>query len=535
MSSTEYDVIIIGTGAGGGTLLHRLATSGLRILVLERGAFLPRERENWDQREVFSNARYQTHETWTDAKGNAFRPYTHYWVGGNTKMYGAALLRLRESDFLEVTHYGGVSPAWPIQYRDLEPYYAQAERMYHVHGEAGTDPTEPPRSGPFPYPPVAYEPRMREISDAFEAIGIHPFPCALGVRLPEDRHAPGAPRVLSNFDGYPDLTETKADAEVIAVAPALAHANVTLLTGAKAQRLETDASGRRVTGVVVEREGKTERYTAGTVVVSCGAINSAALLLRSTSKSHPNGLANSSGLVGRNYMCHNNGMVIAVTERENPSQFQKAFAISDYYHGADDSDHPLGLIQLMGKPDEAFLEQVARPFLPEVEPGKLWTRTVDFFITAEDLPDPENRVELDAQGNIRLVYRENNREAYDFLREKLVACFDRIGCRGGGCHVHANAYVGPKLGVSGVSHQSGTLRFGTDPATSVLDLHCKAHDLDNLYVVDSSFFPSCGAVNPSLTIMANALRVGDHLANTLCSRTASIRQPIRTATRVTTA
>ncbi len=508
MTTETYDIIIIGTGAGGGTMLHALAPSGLRILVLERGGFLPRERENWDQREVFTNGRYLAQEKWRDADGNEFQPYTHYWVGGNTKVYGAALLRLRESDFREVHHFGGVSPAWPISYAELEPYYARAEALYHVHGEAGSDPTEPWRSGSFPNPPVAYEPRMAEIGEGFERLGLHPFPCSLGARL--DARAPtGAPaRVLSNFDGYPDLTETKADAEVVCVNPALARSNVTIRTGARVVRLDTDSSGRRVAGVIVERDGAAERYAAEVIVMACGAVNSAAVLLRSANERHPRGLANSSGMVGRNYMCHNNGIVIAVVGKDNPSQFQKAFAIADYYHGADDSDHPLGLIQLMGKPDADFLESLAREHLPGVPKQDLWRHTVDFFITSEDLPDPENRVEIDADGALRLRYRETNREAYDRLRAKLVDAFSRIerGPTGG-----APAYVGMKLGVSGVSHQNGTLRFGTDPRASVLDVDCKAHDLDNLYVADSSFFPSCGAVNPSLTIMANALRVGDRV------------------------
>ncbi|MEZ6243116.1 MAG: GMC family oxidoreductase [Phycisphaerales bacterium] len=525
MTTDHFDIIIIGSGAGGGTMLHRLAPSGKRILVLERGDFIPRERENWDQREVFSNGRYQARETWLDKDGGEFRPYTHYCVGGNTKVYGAALLRLREEDFVERPHYGGVSPAWPISYDELEPYYTQAERLYQVHGLAGADPTEPRRSGPYPYPPVEYEPRMLEIAEGFEAQGLRPFPCALGVRLGEGSSAPRPRRVLSNFDGYPDLTETKADAEVVCVNPALDAPNVTLVTGALAKRLETDPTGREIRAVVVEREGRAERYTADVFILACGAINSAALLLRSTDAHHPRGLANSSGLVGRHYMCHNNGMVIAITDTPNPSQFQKAFAISDYYHGADDSDLPLGLIQLMGKPDEAFLEQVARPHLQGVPAGELWTRTVDFFITTEDLPLPDNRVEIDADGRIRLAYHENNREAYDRLRAKLVACFDRIGCSSGRC-VHTAAYVGPKLGVSGVSHQNGTLRFGADPRASVLDVDCRAHDLDNLYVADASFFPSCGAVNPSLTIMANSLRVGDRILERL---NVSARRPAATA------
>lgn len=513
MTASAYDIIIVGTGAGGGTLLHRLAPSGLRILVLERGEFLPRERENWEQAEVFGRNRYQTQERWTDREGRPFRPYQHYWVGGNTKLYGAALLRLRASDFERTEHFGGESPAWPISYRDLEPYYAQAERLYSVHGLDGADPTGPERSGPYPFPPVAYEPHMRSLAGAFEACGWRPFPCALGVRLGEDTPGPVTPTVLSNFDGYPDLTQAKADSEVVAVLPALARPNVSLVTGTRVLRLETDATGHRVTGVIAECAGAEVRYTAETVVLSCGAVNSAAVLLRSVSDRHPRGLGNSSGLVGRRYMCHNNGIVIAATERVNPSQFQKAFALSDHYHGAEDSAKPLGLIQLMGKPDEGFLEFLVRKHLPEVPSGQLWTRTVDFFITAEDLPSPENRVELDASGAIRIHYTPNNLEAYERLRTKLLDTLNAIGAQPGAPFGRFLASESLKLDISGVSHQSGTLCFGPDPKTSVLDLNCRAHDAENLYVVDSSFFPSSGAVNPSLTIMANALRVGDHIAS----------------------
>lgn len=507
--SDRFDIIIIGTGAGGGTLLHQLARTGKRILVIERGGFLPRERENWDQREVFTKGRYLAQEKWLDADGNEFAPYTHYWVGGNTKVYGAALLRLRERDFEQVQHYGGVSPAWPVSYNEFEPYYARAENLYSVHGEAGSDPCEPRRSGPFPHPSVEFEPRMREIAAGFRDEGLRPFPCALGVRLKQDTPGPGPRTVLSNFDGYPDPTEAKADAEVVCVREAAEMPNVTLLTQARADRLETDASGRRVTRVIVTRQGVREEYEGDVFVVACGAINSAALLLRSANERHPRGLANSSGLVGRNYMCHHNGMAIAVCTTPNDSAFQKAFALTDYYFGAPDSACPLGTVQLMGKPDEDFLESIARPHAPDAPRGELWKRTVDFFITAEDLPEVSNRVEVTSDGRLKLIYRENNMEAYRRLHAKLVHHFDRIERRMSG---KPPAFVGSKLGISGVSHQNGTLRFGRDARASVLNTDCRAHDLDNLYAADASFFPSCGAVNPSLTIMANALRVGDAIA-----------------------
>lgn len=509
-SDMHYDIIIVGTGAGGGTLAHTLAPSGQRILILERGDFLPRERENWDPKAVYAEKRYLAPETWYDRDDQPFAPYTHYWVGGNTKMYGAALLRMRESDFGEVRHYGGVSPAWPISYADLEPYYTKAEHLYTVHGRRGADPTEPRASAPFPYPALAAEPRMQQLSDDLAELGYRPFPVPLAVR-PDASDATGAPYRLSNFDGFPDLTEVKADSHVVCIKPILKRRNITILTRALVERLETDASGGEVTGVVVRRDGQRLIFTSNLVVLACGAINSAAVLLRSRSAAHPDGLANSSGQVGRNYMTHQNGLFIAVSDTPNPSQFQKSFGLTDFYHGADDSRFPLGTIQLMGKPDRGTLEWLMGDKMPGLTAADIEGRTIDFFLTAEDLPSPDNRVSIRPDGSIRIAYTPNNTEAYDRLQAKLVTALDAVDRKRG----RRSTYLAERLGVGGVSHQNGTLRFGTDPAASVLDVNCRAHDLDNLYVVDSSFFPSSSAVNPSLTIMANALRVGEVLLERL--------------------
>ncbi len=512
MHDDHYDLIIIGTGAGGGTLAQELAKTGKRILILERGEFLPRERENWDPREVFEKKRYLAKETWYDKNDQPFQPYTHYWVGGNTKVYGAALLRMRESDFGEVRHAGGISPAWPVGYDEFEEYYTRAEALYSVHGERGVDPCEPRRSAGFPRPPVAPEPRIRELMSDLRECGVRPFPVPLGVRLdmPSGDHDP-TPYRLSRFDGYPDLTEVKADAHVVGVRAALHHPNVTLLTGARVERLITDRAEGRVACVEVNHRGDLVRVSGEIVVLACGAINSAAVLLRSASSEHPRGLANSSGLVGRNYMCHQNGCFVAVMQDENPSQFQKHFAITDYYHAGADP-FPLGTIQLMGKPDRGTLEWLRGGKLPGVAIEEIERRTIDFFLTAEDLPDPGNRVTLRRDGSIRLEYTPNNTPAYDGLVTRLTDLLSRAERRHGRS---APTILESRLGISGVSHQNGTLRFGHDPRTSVLDVHCKAHDLENLYVADASFFPSSSAVNPSLTIMANALRVADHLRERL--------------------
>jgi choline dehydrogenase-like flavoprotein len=513
-AENHYDVIIIGSGAGGGTLAYKLAPTGKRILILERGDWLYREKENWIPAEVVTKGRYNAPDAWKDLAGQEFHPGTHYNVGGNTKFYGAALWRLREQDFGELRHAGGVSPAWPVDYSEMEPYYAQAERLFHVHGNAGQDPTEPARSGPFPHPGISHEPRMQKLHEDLERIGHHPFPAPIGILLNEQDRAQSACIRCSTCDGFPCLLGAKADAETLCVRPALQHPNVSLLTRTTVKRLQTDGGGKSVQSVVAEREGETLYLSADVVVVSGGAINSAALMLRSASADHPHGLANSSGLVGRNYMCHNNTMLLALSLEPNDTVFHKTFALNDFYFKSEDWDFPLGCIQTVGHAHPEMLKAGAPPGTPPQILELMTTHAIPFWLTSEDLPDPENRVEVDADGVTRLEYRENNMEGHRRLIAKLKSMLAEIGCH----HEHlipTNLYLGKKIPLAGVAHQCGTMRYGTDPAASVVDPNCKAHDLDNLYVVDGSFFPSSSAVNPALTIIANALRVGDHLTQRL--------------------
>jgi choline dehydrogenase-like flavoprotein len=506
---TRYDVIIIGTGAGGGTLAYRLAPTGKRILLLERGDYVPREQENWSSRAVNVQARYNTKEVWQSADGQALHPHTNYYVGGNTKFFGAALFRLRKEDFGELRHAGGVSPAWPVGYDEFEPYYAEAERLYHVHGERGADPTEPPASEAYPYPPVSHEPRMQQLHDDLVRAGRRPFPVPLGIQL--DEQNPHASRCIrcGTCDGYACLVYAKADAQVCAVDPALQHRNVTLLTGALVRRLETSASGHEVTGVIVERQGAVERYTADIVVVACGAINSAALLLRSANDAHPRGLANASDVVGRHYMGHINSVLIALSRQPNPTIFQKTLALNDFYFGDEEYPYPMGHISFVGKLDAVALSAGAPPIAPGWTLDLMAKHSLDFWLTSEDLPNPDNRVTVNAEGRPVLAYRVGNDEGHRRLTARLKYLMQHLDM-----HEHLlprQLFVGQRIPLAGVAHQNGTVRFGHDPRTSALDIHCKAHDVDNLYVVDGSFFPSSGAVNPALTIMANALRVGDHL------------------------
>ena len=509
--TNHYDIIIIGTGSGGSTITHKLANTGKRILILERGGFIPKEKENWDPHEVVTNGRYRPQENWYDQDDKPFKPFIHYNVGGNSKVYGAAMFRFRESDFKEMKHYGGISPAWSFGYDVLEPYYAEAEKLYSVHGRRGTDPTEPWANEDYPLPPLAYEPMIKDLNSKLEIIGLKPFPLPMGVKLPQDFTAAEAPVILSNFDGFPDLTDSKADGEVMALRPALKNKNVTLITHAYAEKLLTDETDTKVTKVLVDVKGEKILFSADIVIVACGAVNSAALMLRSANEKHPDGLANSSGQVGRNLMLHHNGCLIAFTKKKNDCVFQKSLGLADFYHGADDSEFPLGEIQLMGRNDPDTILWAAEKIAPGKTYKELSEMTIDFWLTAEDLPSQDNRVTLKNDGSIKIYYTRTNYTAVEKLKDKLKQIFEKLG------EIDPDfkdtQWAGYDLDISGMSHQNGTLRFGTDPATSVLDLNCKAHDLENLYVVDASFFPSCGAFNPALTIAANALRVGEHLIN----------------------
>src|SRR5438874_5543851 len=319
----RYDLIIIGTGAGGGTLARSLAPSGKRILLLERGDWLPREPANWLAEDVFVDGKYVSPDTWYDAKGKPFQPQVHYFVGGATKLYGAALYRLREKDFGELQHHDGVSPAWPISYDELEPYYTLAEHLYEVHGAHGEDPTDPPASAEYPFPPASHEPRIQQLSDDLEAAGYHPFHAPCGIRLNESNLPYSACVRCVNCDGFPCAVHGKSDADVLGVRPALEHANVELLTHAEVLKLETGDGGSTVSGVVVDHEGETKTFSADLVVLACGAANTAKLLLVSASDEHPNGVANASDQVGRNYMFHNSQAVLALSHDENPTVFQK--------------------------------------------------------------------------------------------------------------------------------------------------------------------------------------------------------------------
>jgi choline dehydrogenase-like flavoprotein len=513
----RFDVIIVGSGAGGGTLARQLAASGKSMLILERGDWLKREAKNWDTTAVFVQNRYVSSDTWYDREGRAFQPQVHYFVGGATKMFGAALYRLRQQDFQEMRHYDGLSPAWPITYAEMEPYYARAEQMYHVHGLRGRDPTEPPASGPYPCEPVSNEPRIQQLYEDLTRAGYHPFPAPCAVMMDERNMAYSTCIRCQTCDGFPCLVHAKSDAEVIGVRPALEFPNVTLLRNARALKLETNSAGTEITAVLAEVAGERESFYGDIVVVSCGAANTAKLLLMSASDQHPKGLANGSDQVGRNFMFHNSQAVLAISREPNPTVFQKTIALNDFYFGMEGFDYPMGNIQMVGKslgPMYRGEKPLETALLPMSLLNDLADHAVDFWLTTEDLPDPENRIRVDGTGRLTLSYTPNNQVPKQKLYEKLKSMLQDLGMHPEHL-IPRNIYMKTDIPVAGCAHQAGTCRFGTDANTSVLDTNCKAHELDNLYVVDTSFFVSIGAVNPSLTAIANAIRVGDHLLQRL--------------------
>ena len=507
------DIIIIGTGAGGGTLARHLASSGKKVLLLERGDFLKREAENWSAESVFVDNRYISPDVWVDEKGNTFQPQVHYFVGGATKMYGAALYRMRKEDFGPLKHYDGISPAWPITYEEMEPYYTKAEEMYQVHGLAGVDPTEPKRSKPYPFDPVSHEPRIQALYDNLKKEGYKPFPAPSAIMLNE-KNPPFSKCVrCQTCDGFPCLVQAKADAEVIGVREALLSSNVTLITNAKVTKLLTNSKGTVVTEVEAEVNGSIERFSAPTIILSCGASNSAKILLASANNAHPNGLANGSDQVGRNYMYHNSQAVLALSLEPNLTKFQKTLALNDFYFGTKDFPYPMGNIQMIGKslgPMFKGEKPIATALVPHMLLDKISEHSVDFWLSTEDLPDPNNRITLDKEGRIVLSYTPNNQVPKQKLYEQLKSMLGSLGMHKDHL-IPRTGYLKSSIPIAGCAHQAGTCRFGTDPKISVLDVNCKAHELDNLYIVDTSFFPSISAVNPALTAIANAIRVGDHL------------------------
>jgi choline dehydrogenase-like flavoprotein len=498
MLKRQPDVIVIGSGAGGGTVTRQLAERGLEVLLLERGNVLPREADNQSVEEVFNRKKYSPQETWLDRTGKPFRPSTWYNVGGSTKFFGTVMTRLRERDFEVLEHAEGVSPAWPFRYADIEPFYAKAEAMFGVHGDASDDPTEPPRSSPYPHQPIGSEPVIAKVIDSLKRKGLHPFPLPVAV----DLHPGGKCIRCATCDGFPCSVGGKNDAETRAVEPALATGRVTLWTGAYVRRLILSPNGRSVTNVEVEHEGEVKRLSAKIIVLSSGAVNSTILLLRSAEGRAPRGLCNSSGLVGQNYMTHNLTTMMAVSPSINPTRFQKTLAFNDFYFGEKGFPYPMGNVQTLGKLQAGMLVAGAK-HVPRFVAKEMTRRSLDILVTSEDLPRRSNRVTI-GSGQVQISIMPNNMTGHRRLNKRVKSILREIGFP---------LILAKTLPVNFTAAQCGTIRMGSSPEEAPLDAYCRSFDHSNLFVVDASFFPSSGAVNPALTIAAQALRVADHIAD----------------------
>jgi choline dehydrogenase-like flavoprotein len=490
----EADIAIIGSGPGGSTLARGLSGSGAGVAVFERGDFLPSEPQNWDVEEVFDKSRYRAEEYWVDADGRPFRPNSYYFVGGSSKVWGACLTRLRREDFGLIDHIGGTSPRWPIDYDELAPYYERAEALFDVHGPSQGDPTTDVRPKP-PRGPVEHEPELARVVGKLVEQGVHPYTLPLGI----DLHAGGSCLRCRTCDGFPCRVRAKNDAEVRALTPVVESGAVQLYVGTRITRLVTDAGGDRVVAAEAFRGRRPVEIRAEKFVLSAGAANSAAILLRSASAAHPDGLANSSGMVGRNYMQHQFTALMAVRPTRTRLVYTKTVGFNDFYLDDGEGGPPLGNVQTLGKLQGGMLaadkKWVPRPLL-----NAMAERSSDWWVTTEDLPDPENRVTLTGDGRIKVSYRRNNVIA----QRRLTAIVRRL-LRGAGYPLVIAQEMGPET----TSAQCGTARAGRDRRDSVVDPLCRAHDVGNLYIVDSSFFPSAGALNPGLTIAAQALRVAE--------------------------
>jgi len=492
-----YDVIIVGTGAGGGTLARKLAPTGKKILLLDRGELIYRESSELVDTEVFKKEQFHAPESWYDNTGEPFSPQTYYAVGGNTKIWSGVLQRMRERDFEQVQHQSGVSPAWPLKYQDFETYYTEAEKLYQVHGKLEDDPTEPPHSEAYPFAEVAHEPMLQRIGDTLSKQGLHPVHLPLGL----GKHG-------------------RTDAEDTGVTPILNSENVTLKTSAHVVCLHTNPSGLEIKAVEAKIGEQSYLFLGDIVVLACGAVNSAALLLRSANEKHPNGIANGSNQVGRNLMKQLLSVVVQLTSTANSGSFSRTLGLNDFYWGDKDFPYPMGHVQNSGGIFQDVIFAEAPPVLsalsrlmPNFGLRQLATHSIGWWLKTEDLPHPDNRVRY-VGDKLRIDYTANNVEAHDRLVYRWVDVLKSVEQSQPNVF-NRTTHPRSDMPTSVVAHQCGTCRLGEDPATSVLDLNCRAHEVHNLYVVDSSFFPSHASVSPGLTVIANALRVGDRLIEQL--------------------
>ncbi len=523
-SDHSYDVVIIGSGAGGATIAQSLAATGKSVLILERGEHLPQEEDNWNPRAVFIDRKYASGERWKDRDGKTIKPAIHYWVGGNTSFYGAALFRFRKRDFEETKHYDGVSPAWPISYDDLAPYYTRAEKAWKVHGSRknpeSLDPTDDLDAPEYAYPPIEHDPEVLTLKNRLRKSGWNAFDLPLGIDRDDTQPWKGKCIRCDTCGGFPCRVLGKSDARQV-IHSLSDNQNITLASGMLVTRLETSPDGKTITQVVCESSEGEHRFKGDIVVLAAGAINSAALLLKSANGAHENGLANGSDQVGRNYMFHTSSAVVSLTRHRVNAVFPKTFAINDFYWNDPEGgfDYPMGHIQLLEHMNGDVIQGQAQERIPEwLVPNfmadAIASRLLAFLVMSEDLPEQRNRVRLDKNGEIVIDYWANNLVGHERLVKKFEKKLSKLG-RLRKCYRDHRFQIDELLPLYGTAHQCGTVRMGNDPKSSVVNAQCKAHEVDNLYIADSGVFVTSAAVNPALTVVANAMRVGEHIVGQL--------------------
>ncbi|WP_413728248.1 GMC oxidoreductase [Sodalis sp. RH19] len=490
------DILIIGSGIGGATMAAALAPTGASILILEAGKQIIDSPHNSDQVSIFQHNYFKPDEEWFDQNMKPFRPGNYYNIGGNSKFYGAVLARYRKEDFEEMQHLDGVSPAWPFAYNVLEPWYSKAEQLYQVRGNFAEDPSEPHHSLAYPYPPIPDEPCIRSVRDKLIALGLKPYSLPLGVDIDQWRKTRNTP-----WDAHPHFFEGKMDAETAALSQALKYGNVQIQTESKVVRLNACQTTGKITDVEFICQGVHQKIKSPLVILSAGAIHSAVLLLRSSSDHYPAGLANSSDMVGRNFMNHNASALIAFSPTfNNDSFYQKTFGLNDFYLSDPELSCPLGNIQLLGRVSENILKSSLQR-VPKCALRYLSKHSIDFYAMSEDLPERDNRVMIEGD-KIILKWKRNNWRSHMLLVKRMKKALKSCGFP---------LVFSKPFDKRTPSHQCGTVRMGVDPKLSPLDPFCRAWNHDNLFVVDASFMPTSAAVNPSLTIAAQALRVADEI------------------------
>ena len=494
----HYDIIIVGSGAGGGTLAGALTRQGRSVLLLERGAAMALSDQNVADVDLLRKDRYHPKdERWFGPDGDPFAPQTSYSLGGNTKIWGAVLERMREQDFGDLQLQEGVSPAWPFDYAHLAPYYDQAETLYRVHGQAHVDPTEPSRRKDFDHAPRPVVPFLEQLREGLQRHGCKPYDLPLS--WSESEEDPSGDAQLFGLD---NAEQSKLD----------------IRTKAKVLRLHVNPSGREVKRVETDVDGEIWLFSSDLVVLAAGAINTPVILLRSGSERHPRGLSNKSDQVGRNLMNVQLTSILQRSAEANSGRYARSLGINDYYWGDKNVNFPLGHIQSAGGvlQDALFAESppvlsLISKLIPDFGLERLASRSVAWWAMTEVLPDAENKVWLNKE-QIRINYLHNNLEAHDRLVYRWIDTLKSVEADPV-TKVVTSEPVHPRgeAPLSVVGYACGTCRMGEDPVASVVDADGKCHELENVYIADNSVFPSCPSVGPGLTTIAMALRMAETL------------------------